>query len=160
MNIDNELAELEAQAHASGGLLGSWFFPLTIDRPRGPVLDDRGRAWQVPRDKASLMHLLNEYGRRHGLPVSAVDEVFLRHGKLNDLRVLILRGIEGEAVNIAARALQLGPMKPIRRRVPHKPGYPADAQQRMWDWDDRRDAATMEAVQREAARLRALGYTD
>jgi|JI7StandDraft_1071085.scaffolds.fasta_scaffold646450_1 hypothetical protein len=160
MSIDNEMNELEAQAHASGGLLGGWFFPLSIDPPRGPVLDDRGRAWHVPRDKASLMNLLYEYSRRHGPPVSAVDEVFLRHGKLNDLRVLILRGIEGETINIAARALQLGPMTPYRRKVPHKPGYPADAQQRMWAFDDRRDAETMAAVQREAARLSALGYTD
>ena len=160
MSTDQELADLEDQAFASGKLLGGWFFPLTISPPRGPVLDDRGRAWHVPRDKASLMNLLHEYSRRHGPPVSAIDEVFLRHGKLNDLRVLILRGIEGEAINIAARALQLGPMQPIRRHVPHRPGYPADAQQRMWAWDDLRDAKTIAEVQCEAARLRALGYSD
>lgn len=160
MSKDKELAELEERAYASGGLLGGWLFPHRIGLPVGPVHDDLGRAWEIPSDKAGLQHLLNEYIHRHGAPAKCVDEVSSRQGKLNDLRVLIMRRVEGEPINLAARALQLGPMKPIRRKVPPGPSYPPDAQDRVWAWDDRRDAETTAEVRREAGRLRSLGYTD
>lgn len=157
---DEEMNRLEEQAWASGGLVGGWKFPQPFGLPDGPAVDEFGRPWHLPRDRVGLQKMLNDYIRRHGLPSRSVDTVFHRHGQLNALRVLIARGVAGERINIAARALDLGPMPPIRRQVGTRPGDPPDAQQQVWRYDENRDENTMAAVRAEEVRLRQLGYLD
>ncbi len=161
MSPDNDdMNRLEEQTWASGGMVGGWKFAQPFCLPEGPVVDELGRPWHLPRDRDGLKKLLNDYIRRHGLPSRAVDTVFYRHGQLNALRVLMARGAAGERINLAARALKLGPMEPIRRHVTMRPGDPPDAQQRIWRYDDNHDENTKTAIRVEELRLRLLGYLD
>jgi hypothetical protein len=151
-----EQHQLEEGAFSAGQLIGGWKFIQPVGIPEVAIPDETGRPWRLPRDREGLRKMLVAYIHHHGLPSKSVDTVFARHGQLNALRVLVARGAVGERINVAARALALGPMPSIRRRPPDNPGDHVSSQ--WWTWEDARDEATMLAVQAEELRLRLLGY--
>lgn len=96
--------------------------------------------------------LHERYVRLHGRLSSAVDETFVRHRRLNELRMLLLRCTEGEAINLAARALALGPVP----RIPAPASWPKNH-----PWvRDVMDEQRREEVEHEAQRMRLAGYAD
>ncbi|MBI5260156.1 MAG: hypothetical protein HY855_26890 [Burkholderiales bacterium] len=108
--------------------------------------------------------LLTEYGRRSGAwPSRAVQEAFCRHGQVDQLRMLVLRGAEGECVNLAARALELGPMPPAVRHLPQplqgRPN-PERVRQQLDAVQARLDAECLSALAAEAEVMRRSGYLD
>lgn len=126
------------------------------------VVDERGATWVLPGTTAAMKLLLNEYGRVHGsLPSRAVQVAFRRHGQLDQLRMLVLRGAEGERINLAARALALGPMPPLVRALPQgRQGWPDphEVRERLDALQGRRDAECTADLRAEAgAEAEALG---
>lgn len=116
----------------------------------------RDREWARPRTTAEMRLATAEFTRRHGPVSRAVHEAFRRHRQLDTLRTLVIRGAEGERVNLAARALALGPMPEAQSRH-----FPAEALARCHDLEagfardqDRRDLEVVMALQREAAEFR------
>lgn len=149
----DEIERLDREAFEQGELLANVMMPLArVSAPAAPVLDELGRAWELPRDDAGLGALYAQYCAMHGRLSSAVDGTFTRHGRLNDLRMLVLRCVQGEPVNLAARALALGPVEPY----PRPASWPAD---KPWVRDVL-DARMRAEVEREARRMRAAGYMD
>lgn len=147
-----EIRRLAREHVDSGNLLANVHMPLPPIRPRDPVVDEHGRLWVLPPDLAGMRALWVRYVRLHGRLSPAVDETFLRHRQLDQLRMLMLRCVEGEPVNLAARALALGPVPPR----PRHPSWPAD---RPW-FRDVEDARTREELVREDLRMRAAGYAE
>lgn len=127
------------------------------------VVDEHGRTWALPIDYEGMNALLNRYGRLHGLPSPAVWAGFGRHGRTDTLRMLMLRGAEGERINLAARALALGPIAP-RRNIPGLTAKgvkrSAEELQRIWAREDKWDRNIVEALRTEAAAQRERGYVD
>jgi len=129
------------------------------------VVDELGRAWVLPENVAGLKDLLNRYGRvMDQRPSEAVMAAFRRHaGKMNTLWMLIMRGAEGERLNLAARALALGPIPPLRqipRPAPEGVTRPDDFLQRRWAANDERDRQLVKALHAEAEASRAGACTD
>lgn len=147
------MAALETEAFERGELLANVMLPhATVCRVKGPVVDEHGRSWVLPGDSAGLHSLYTQYVRTHGRLSSAVDGTFLRHGQLNQLRALVLRCVEGEAINLAARALALGPVP----RTPAPATWPRDQ-----PWvHDVIDEQRREQVEREEQRMRLACYAD
>jgi hypothetical protein len=73
------------------------------------MADERGRVWSLPLDNQALGVLLRRYIHKHGELARPVHRTFARHGRLDELRLLVLRCVEGESVDLVARALALGP---------------------------------------------------
>jgi hypothetical protein len=127
------------------------------------LADERGRIWRLPSDNDALFDLQNEFGRRHGRLSKAVADAFRRHGRMDTLRMLVMRGAEGECINLAARAFAYGPMPPIKRPLPKAwPGRPTPEEQlkRLEEVQAGRDEQHLEALLVEAGELRRRGYVD
>lgn len=128
------------------------------------IVDELQRAWVLDLTNDSLKELLNEYGRQHGRPSRAVQEAFSRHKQVDVLRLLVYRGVHGERINLAARALALGPLPPSHRRVPARAGLSTQDQAAMQAAFDkaqsRRDAETSAALVAEADNFRERGYVE
>lgn len=128
------------------------------------VHDERGASWVLPGSTAAMKVLLNEYGRRHGAwPSRAVQEAFSRHRQIDQLRLLVLRGVEGERINLAARALALGPMPAVVRALPQaRPGRPPPLEmlERLSAAQAKWDAACTADLGAEADAMRQRGYVD
>jgi hypothetical protein len=129
------------------------------------VFDERGRAWTLPADVAGMKESLNAYGQTFGhRPSDAVMAAFRRHaGGWRTLWMLVLRGVEGERLNLAARALALGPIPPLRQVLsPTSSGVPRSEEfkQRKWAANDERDRYLVQVLEAEAEEFRALGYAD
>ena len=105
------------------------------------MVDERGRVWSLPLDNQTLGVLLRRYIHKHGELARPVHRTFARHGRLDELRLLVLRCVEGESVNLAARALALGP-------VPPTPAPACWPEGRPWVWDilDQRDQEQLQAL--------------
>ncbi len=146
------MAALETEAFERGELLANVMLPHAVMRANGPVVDEDGRSWVLPRDSVGLQSLYTQYVRIHGRLSSAVDGTFVKHGQMGQLRMLVLRCVEGEAINLAARALALGPVpkSPIPARWPKDQPWVRDVI----------DAQQRELVEREAQRMRMAGYAD
>lgn len=118
------------------------------------VLDERGATWVLPGTTAAMTLLLNEHGRVHGsLPSRAVQEAFRRHGQLDQLRILVLRGAEGERIKLAARALAQGPMPAMVRALPQaRQGWPdpQEVRERLDALQGQRDAECAADLRAEA----------
>ncbi len=129
------------------------------------VVDELGRTWVLPEGVAGLKELLNSYGRAMDhRPSDAVMAAFRRHpGRMNTLWMLVMRGAEGERLNLAARALAIGPIPPLRQ-VPGPPPdgvtRPVDFLHRRWAANDERDRQLVEALRAEAEDSRTAGHTD
>jgi hypothetical protein len=149
----DEMQRLERDALERGELLANVFVPLADTVPvRGPVVDESGRTWSLPGDVAGMTAVWQRYVRLHGRLSSSVDRTFLRHDRLDELRMLVMRCAEGEPINLAARALALGPVPPPTRPKSWPAGRP-------WPHDVF-DAQALECVQAEARRMRGAGYVD
>lgn len=126
--------------------------------------DELGRTWRLEFTTRSLKDLLNAYGKEHGRPSRAVQEAFCRHGHVNTLRMLVYRGVHGERINLAARALRLGPLPLIGSRVAASSRWSKEQAVRvsaaLVEDATRQDAVTMAALEREAQDFRARGYAD
>lgn len=127
------------------------------------LTDEHGRTWTLPADSDAAFDLLNAYGRRHGRISRAVTEAFRRHGQMNTLRMLAMRGAEGECINLAARALALGPIPPVQLGLPPpRPGLPSPEERlkRFTEAQAKRDLEHLAALDAEAEEMRRRGYLD
>lgn len=129
-----------------------------------PIIDEHGRTWVLDLSTESFKELLNEYGSLHGRPSRAVHKAFVQHNKIDTLRLLVYRGVHGERINLAARALALGPLPSSQWQTPQQSKVPKrkrEAFQAAWDQDQiRRNAEILAALNIEAEDFRARGYLD
>ena len=128
------------------------------------MMDEHGRVWVLELSTGPMKDLIDEYARLHGRPSRAVQAAFSRHECVATLRLLVYRGVHGERINLAARALALGPLPPCQRQAPQRSkvlGYQREAVQATWDEEQARsDAETLATLTAEAADFRARGYLD
>lgn len=137
--------------------------PLPTPKLAETMVDETGRAWRMPTTNEELFDLLNQFGRLHGRPSRAVHEAFRRHHQLDAMRLLVVRGAEGQCLNLAARALALGAWPPIvRTSTTARPGWPGRAEQlrKLQEEDAKRDRQLHAELEAEADTFRAKGYAD
>ena len=135
--------------------------PTPVKGPPRVVTDEIGRSWALPPDDDALFDLVNEYGLKHGRPSGAAHSAFRRHGQLETMYMLIMRGAEGERINLAARALALGPFPPLKRPLPNAlPGLPAPEERfkRFAEAQVLRDEAHFADLRAEAEEAQGRGY--
>lgn len=129
-----------------------------------PITDEHGRVWVLDLSTENMKDLINEYARLHGRPSRAVQAAFSRHGRVATLRLLVYRGVHGERINLAARALALGqfpdPTHPVAGRTGRSEQDRAAMQASLEQAQARQDTETLAALQVEAADFRARGYVD
>ena len=128
------------------------------------MMDEHGRVWVLDLSTESMKELINDYGRLHGRPSRAVQRAFSRHECVATLRLLVYRGVHGEKINLAARALALGPFPSPSHPISSRPGMSdkdrAAVQASLEQAQAKEDSATLAALQAEANDFRARGYLD